>query len=164
MRKVTDQLRAGARTIHAVSDKLGTPTYTEDFARNLLALVNTEFYGRYHMACLGEGSRLDVARLIVAHAGRDDVEVVAVDSSFFANEYSAPRPRSEIMRNYMLELHGLNLMRPWNVALREYLDSDEFGARSRLARVRNGGLMSSPLRWMAPVAATVGSPVWKALA
>ena len=124
VRKVTDQLRAGARTIHAVSDKLGTPTYTEDFARNLLALVNTEFYGRYHMACLGEGSRLDVARLIVAHAGRDDVEVVAVASSFFAEEYSAPRPRSEIMRNYMLELHGLNLMRPWDVALREYLDSN----------------------------------------
>lgn len=128
VRKVTDQLRAGATTIHAVSDKLGTPTYTEDFARNLLALVATEFYGRYHMACIGEGSRMDVAREIVAHSGRDDVEVVAVNSSFFSDEYFAPRPRSEIMRNYMLDLHGLNLMRPWDVALREYLNSTTSGA------------------------------------
>jgi len=127
VRKVIDQLRAGATTIHAVSDKLGTPTYTRDFADNLLLLINSGFYGRYHMACVGEGSRLDVAREIVKHAGRDDVEVIAVDSSYFAETYFAPRPHSEIMRNYMLDLHGLNRMRPWDVALREYLDSAHFG-------------------------------------
>ena len=68
--KVIDQLRDGARSIRAVTDKLGTPTYTQDFAQNLLALVGTRFYGRYHMACLGEGSRLDVAREIIAFFGR----------------------------------------------------------------------------------------------
>ena len=123
VRKILDQIHAGASVIHAVDDKLGTPTYTRDFADNLLLLVSTGFYGRYHMACVGEGSRFDVAREIVAHAGRQDVEVVAVDSSYFAETYFAPRPRSEIMRNYMLDLHGLNRMRPWRVALTEYLDS-----------------------------------------
>ena len=119
--KVIDQLRAGATTIRAVTDKLGTPTYTEDFAANLLELVGTQFYGRYHMACIGEGSRFDVANEIVRYFGRDDVTVEPVTSAAFVDEYFAPRPRSEMMRNYMLELRGMNRMRPWKDALRDYL-------------------------------------------
>jgi len=125
--KIVEQLRAGATTIRAVTDKLGTPTYTEDFARNMLELIATPFYGRYHMACLGEGSRYDVALEIVQFYGRDDVRVVPVTSEAFANEYPAPRPRSEMMRNYMLELRGMNRMRPWREALRDYLEVADFG-------------------------------------
>jgi dTDP-4-dehydrorhamnose reductase len=125
--KVIDQLRAGHTTIRAVTDKLGTPTYTQDFARNLLELVETPFYGRYHMACRGEGSRFDVASEIVQYYGRADVEVIPVTSEAFAEEYPAPRPRSEMMRNYMLELRGMNRMRPWREALRDYLDTAQFG-------------------------------------
>jgi dTDP-4-dehydrorhamnose reductase len=109
-----------------VTDKLGTPTYTQDFAQNMLELIETPFYGRYHMACLGEGSRYDVALEIVAFYGRDDVRVVPVTSEAFAEEYPAPRPRSEMMRNYMLELRGMNRMRPWREALREYLTVADF--------------------------------------
>jgi len=124
--KVIDQIRAGATTIRAVTDKLGTPTYTQDFARNLLELINTPFYGRYHMASLGEGSRYDVARAIVEFFGRADISVVPVTSEAFAEEYPAPRPRSEMMRNYMLELRGLNRMRPWREALQDYLTVANF--------------------------------------
>jgi dTDP-4-dehydrorhamnose reductase len=124
--KVIEQLRDGARAIRAVTDKLGTPTYTNDFAQNLLELVGTPFPGLYHMACLGEGSRYDVAREIVAFYGREDVEVVPVTSDAFAVDYPAPRPRSEMMRNYMLDLRGMNRMRPWQVALREYLENARF--------------------------------------
>jgi dTDP-4-dehydrorhamnose reductase len=123
--KVVEQLRDGAKTVRAVTDKLGTPTYVQDFAKNLLELVATPYYGLYHMACIGEGSRYDVAREIVAYYGLD-VEVVPVTSEAFAVEYPAPRPRSEMMRNYMLDLRGLNRMRPWNVALRDYLDAADF--------------------------------------
>jgi dTDP-4-dehydrorhamnose reductase len=124
--KVIDQLRNGAKTIYAVTDKLGTPTYTEDFAKNLLALIDTSYYGLYHMACHGRGSRLDVAQELLAYYGRDDVKVAPVTSDFFAETYPAPRPYSEMMRNYMLELHGLNLMRPWQIALGDYLDHAGF--------------------------------------
>lgn len=124
--KIIGQLRGGARTIRAVTDKLGTPTYTHDFAQNLLELVGTPFYGLYHMASLGEGSRFDVAREIVAFYERGDVKVIPVTSDAFAVEYPAPRPRSEMMRNYMLDLRGMNRMRPWQVALREYLGNAKF--------------------------------------
>jgi dTDP-4-dehydrorhamnose reductase len=125
--KVIDQLRAGSTTIRAVTDKLGTPTYTLDFAQNLLELIETRFYGRYHMACIGEGSRYDVARQILDFYGRDDVEVIPVTSDAFAREYPAPRPHSEMMRNYMLDLRGLNRMRPWQAALRDYLSQADLG-------------------------------------
>jgi RmlD substrate binding domain. len=52
---------------------------------------------------------------------RHDVDVIPVTSEAFADEYPAPRPRSEMMRNYMLELRGMNRMRPWREALHEYL-------------------------------------------
>lgn len=126
--KVLHQLRDGRRTIHAVTDKLGTPTYTKDFAANLLALVATDGWGLYHMACLGEGSRFDVAVELLRLIGRDDVEVVGVSSDYFAEAYPAPRPRSEMMRNLMLELRGLDRMRPWQVALRSYLETSGLNA------------------------------------
>jgi dTDP-4-dehydrorhamnose reductase len=120
--KVLDQLASGATTLHAVTDKLGTPTYTKDFANNLLALIETPLYGLYHMTCEGGGTRYDVATEIVAALGRNDVEVLPATSEMFS-EYFAPRPQSEMMRNYMLELRGLNQMRPWRDALRAYLSS-----------------------------------------
>ena len=124
--KVLQQISDGASVIHAVDDKFGTPTYTEDFAVNLLRLIDEPRYGLYHMTCRGQGSRFDVAREIVAWSGRD-VDVVPVPSSHFATTYFAPRPRSEMMRNYMLELAGIDLMRPWAEALTDYLDRSSAG-------------------------------------
>ena len=121
--RILAQIREGRTTIHAVSDKYGTPTYTRDFAANLIEVVATPFHGRYHMACKGEGTRFDVATEIVAALGRDDVEVLPVDSDHFRDEFPTPRPPSEMMRNFMLDLHGLNRMRPWRVALRDYLQA-----------------------------------------
>jgi dTDP-4-dehydrorhamnose reductase len=123
--KILRQIREGRRTLHAVGDKLGTPTYVPDFSRTFLALVASGSYGRYHMACEGNGSRFDVATRIVELLGRgDEIEVVEVGSDFFAADYPSVRPYSEIMRNLHLELQGLNTMRPWPVALAEYLRTE----------------------------------------
>ncbi|MCW2700731.1 MAG: dTDP-4-dehydrorhamnose reductase [Blastococcus sp.] len=119
--KILGQLRSGATTIYAVTDKFGTPTYTPDFARCFLPLIESELYGLYHLVCGGEGSRYDVAARILEVLGRDDVELVPVTSDHFSAEYPSVRPRSEVMRNLLLELQGMNTMRPWPVALEEYL-------------------------------------------
>lgn len=119
--KMLDQLNAGAKKLYAVGDKLGTPTYAPDFAACFTDLIASGSYGLYHMACKGRGSRYDVARKIVQVLGRTDVEVVDVPSSYFADSYPTPRPRSEMMRNLMLDLQGMNTMRDWEVALEEYL-------------------------------------------
>jgi len=122
--RILAQLREGRTTLHAVTDKLGTPTYAPDFARCFLNLIDSEVYGLYHMACEGEGTRYDVAAEILAILGRDDVELLEVTSEFFAAEFSSQRPYSEIMRNQTLDLQGMNLMRPWREALRHYLETE----------------------------------------
>jgi dTDP-4-dehydrorhamnose reductase len=120
--KILNQLRDGAHTVYAVSDKWGTPTYAPDFAACLGRLIETGSYGLYHMACLGHGTRYDVARKILDVLGIDqEVDLVAVDSSHFRDAYPAPRPRSEMMRNLLLDLQGLNTMRHWEDTLEEYL-------------------------------------------
>jgi dTDP-4-dehydrorhamnose reductase len=121
--KMLEQIDGGARTLYAVGDKLGTPTYAPDFAACLTQLITTESFGLYHMACQGRASRYDVARKILAVLGREDVELVEVSSDYFKDSYPTPRPRSEMMRNLMLDLQGWNTMRPWEVALEEYLTS-----------------------------------------
>lgn len=118
---ILEQLDAGARTLRAVADKLGTPTYTRDFARCFSNLIVSGSYGLYHMTGTGGGSRHDVAAEILRVLGRDDVELLAVGSEYFAEEYFAPRPSSEQMRNRVLDLQGMNTMRPWEVALEDYL-------------------------------------------
>jgi dTDP-4-dehydrorhamnose reductase len=120
---ILDQLMSGAPVIHGVTDKVGTPTYTHDFAMNLFALLDRKAYGTYHMVCKGSGTRFDVAKEIVDICGYD-VEVKPVDSSFFNERFFAPRPRSEMLFNQALENLNINLMRDWRVALREYIQRD----------------------------------------
>jgi dTDP-4-dehydrorhamnose reductase len=122
--KILHQLNGGATRIYAVGDKWGTPTYVRDFARCFTALIETAGSGLYHMACLGQGTRHDVARQILRVLGRDDVELVEVGSDFFRDAYPAPRPRSEMMLNSRLDEQGLNTMRSWEESLEEYLLSD----------------------------------------
>jgi dTDP-4-dehydrorhamnose reductase len=121
--RILEQVRDGATTIYAVGDKYGTPTYTYDFGRCLLDLLDSDLYGLYHMACEGDGNRYDIASFILGQLGRNDIELVEVESDFFKEEFPSVRPRSEIMRNMALDLQGMNTMRPWPDALTEYLDN-----------------------------------------
>ncbi|MCC7126104.1 MAG: NAD(P)-dependent oxidoreductase [Acidobacteria bacterium] len=122
--KILQQIADGRRVLHAVDDRWGTPTYTHDFANNLFRLLDTERYGTYHMVCEGSGTRYDVAQEIVTACGRDDIGIERVGSDYFAAEYFAPRPRSEMLVNANLERLGVNLMRPWRAALREYIHAE----------------------------------------
>ncbi|MEV4625704.1 NAD(P)-dependent oxidoreductase [Micromonospora sp. NPDC049523] len=127
------QLADGRRTLHAVGDKFGSPTYTVDFAHCMLALLATDGYGLYHATCQGSPSRYEVAAHLLDRLGlRRHVSLVKVDSDHFAGSYPAPRPRSEAMRNRKLELAGIDVMRPWRDALGHYLDQ-RFGQLRSIA-------------------------------
>jgi dTDP-4-dehydrorhamnose reductase len=121
------QLAAGSRTLHAVTDKLGSPTYTHDFARMLLEVVASGRYGTYNMVGEGPASRYDIAVELVRLLGlADDVEVVPTTSDYFAEDYFAERPRSEQLSNDRLRATGLGPMRHWREALADY--AEEFVA------------------------------------
>jgi dTDP-4-dehydrorhamnose reductase len=122
VQKLMKQLKDGARELFEVNDKLGTPTYTMDFARNVELLLGTGFWGIYNMVCPGVTSRLEVARFLVQSLRlKDEVTVTPVSSDHFSEEYYAPRPPSERLITRKLDLRGLNNMRDWRQCLDEYL-------------------------------------------
>lgn len=131
--KIFKQIAAGTDVLKVVDDKLGTPTYTVDFARSMLKIVETNFYGLYNMVCGGSCSRYDVALAFVKHLGMDEkIKIEIVDSDYFKREYFAPRPPSEKLVNLKLETRGINFMRGWRECLAEY--AEEFKAEARETR------------------------------
>ena len=124
IQKLMKQIKEGKKEIFIVNDKLGTPTYTQDFAKNVRLLIEKEFWGIYNMACKGKSSRLKVTNELFEILDlKDKVKINLVTSDFFKSEYFADRPSSEQIINQKLELRGLNFMRDWKSALKEYIDS-----------------------------------------
>ncbi len=120
--KLMKQLKDGATELFVVNDKLGTPTYTHDFARNVKLLLQKEFWGLYNMVCGGATGRLEVANELVRILGlQDTVNVVPVDSGHWKEIYFAARPPSERLVNRKLDLRGVNIMRDWRICLEEYI-------------------------------------------
>jgi len=124
VQKIMQQLKDGKKELFVVNDKLGTPTYTHDFARNVKVLLDKEFWGLYNMVCAGITGRLEVAQELVKILGlQEKVKVTPVNSDYWKETYFAERPPSERLIDKKLDLRGLNLMRDWRVCLREYIDT-----------------------------------------
>jgi dTDP-4-dehydrorhamnose reductase len=105
-----------------VDDKFGSPTYTYDISSGIEQLVQTGLYGTYHMVNTGGYcNRYEFAQKILEYAGITTCALKPVSSAQFP--LPAPRPRMEAARNYMAELHGYNWMRPWQDALRAYIET-----------------------------------------
>ena len=120
VQKIMQQIKNRNKKLFIVNDKLGTPTYTHDFAKNVMLLIEIEFWGLYNMVCDGVASRLEVAFEILKILGIEkEIEIVEVSSDHFKNEYFAPRPASERLVNKKLKLRGLDKMRGWKIALKE---------------------------------------------
>lgn len=108
--------------LSVVNDKFGSPTYTRDISKAVEMLSRNTIYGTYHLVNTGPCcSRYEYAQEILACAGIDSCELLPVSSSMFP--LPAPRPRMEAARNYHLELRDLNYMRPWQDALKEYVET-----------------------------------------
>jgi dTDP-4-dehydrorhamnose reductase len=120
---IIQQIRHGARQLQVVTDKLGTPTYSVDFAKGLGWLIPSAHYGTYNLSSGATVSRFDVARHILHVLGRTDIELVPIDSGskYIRERFPTARPRSEAMRSVKTGALGLNCMRPWDEALEEYL-------------------------------------------
>ena len=120
--KIYKQIKAGAKTLFVVDDKLGTPTYTRSFAKAIYAVAETNLYGVYNQVCSGGGSRYDVAEEFVRLLGLENkIELVKVGSDKFEKEYFAPRPKSEKLENLKLKARGIDFMPHWKDALADYV-------------------------------------------
>ena len=123
IQKLMKQLKEGKKELFIVDDKDGTPTFTHDFAKNVKALIEKEYWGLYNMVCGGQTSRFEVAGELLKQLNLEDkVKITSVGSDYFKDVYYAERPPSERLVNRKLDLRELNLMQDWKIALKQYLE------------------------------------------
>ena len=124
IQKLMKQIKDGKKELFIVNDKDGTPTYTHDFAKTVKSLISKEYWGLYNCVCGGQTSRLEVAQELLNILGKEDeVKITTVSSDYFKEIYFAERPASERLVTKKLDLRGVNQMRDWRIALKEYVEN-----------------------------------------
>lgn len=123
IQKLMQQIKDGKKELFIVDDKDGTPTYTQDFAKNVKLLLEKEYWGLYNMVCGGQTSRQEVAEHLLHILGLEQtVKITLVKSEYFSKIYFAERPPNERLINRKLSIRNVNIMRDWKIALKEYIE------------------------------------------
>lgn len=113
---VMGKLLAEGKTVKAISDSYGTPTYAEDLAMRLRDLAEVNSAGIYHVTNSGEGtSYFGFAEKVCEIGGFDRGLLEAV--SFADLKRPAPRPLSSKLGS----VRGLDPLPGWEDGLRTHL-------------------------------------------
>lgn len=105
--------------ITVVYDEVGTPTYTPDLAYGISQLIETDYYGIYHLTNSGSCSWCEFAKYIFEVAQKD-VKVIPVTASEFARP--APRPSYSVLDNKNWIGNGYEPLRSYKEAIVEYIE------------------------------------------
>ncbi len=103
-----------------VNDQRGNPTNAADLAHHILKLLTTDEYGVYHGTGNGECSWYDFTVKIFEYAG-----IKADLSPCTTEEYPTPakRPAYSSLDNMMFRNTVGDEFRPWEAALKEFIDN-----------------------------------------
>ena len=114
--KIINQIKdPNVTEIRAVTDQIGAPTFGKDLISAVKILIGKNETGVFHASNTGIVSRFDVAKFIVDIL-RPEVKVIPVESSYF--NLDAKRTKNEGLDSKE------NIMRPWEEALKEYLETE----------------------------------------
>jgi len=117
---VETMLRLGKERdeIRVVNDQIFSPTYTKDLAAKIAGLINTEYYGIFHVTNSGSCSWYEFTREIIKQAGLS-TKVSPITSDQYPQK--AKRPGYSVLDNYQLRLLRIGEMRGWDEGLGDYL-------------------------------------------
>lgn len=114
--KILD-LAGRTSVLKVVTDEVGSPTYTIDLARGIIALVEAEAHGLYHLAGAGSCSRFELAEAVIEFAGlASTIEPVLADE--FPTR--AARPANSTLDCSKAASLGV-VMPPWRDALGRFI-------------------------------------------
>jgi dTDP-4-dehydrorhamnose reductase len=120
MNFVETMLKKGrsGEALRVVNDQRLTPTSTRELARKLAELIETDHYGLYHITANGDCTWYEFAREIFTIIGMD-INLAPTTQK----EYRAPamRPAYSVLRNTHLQQLGMDDLKNWRDALRDYL-------------------------------------------
>lgn len=119
---IKTMLRLGQErgAVSVVNDQIGSPTYTYDLSKLLVAMIQTDKYGRYHATNEGLCSWYEFACEIFRQVGMDEVKVTPVESSAFP--VKAKRPSNSRLNKDKLTENGFERLPAWQDALGRYLE------------------------------------------
>lgn len=113
---------AGERgRVRVVDSEFVTPTRTTEIARQMVALSRSDSYGLFHATAEGCCSWHEFAGEIFRLTKTPVNLEVARPDEFPAK---VPRPKYSVLENQALKRCGLNVFRPWQEGLSEYLSSE----------------------------------------
>lgn len=104
--------------VRVVDDEIVTPTCTVELANQLVMLSRSDCYGLYHATAEGSCSWYQFAREIFAITGTG-VKLTAAAPNEFASKVA--RPKYSVLENRALKSRGLNIFKPWQDGLHQYL-------------------------------------------
>ncbi|RIL11429.1 dTDP-4-dehydrorhamnose reductase [bacterium] len=110
-------LAAERPSLEVVDNEVGNPTFCDDLADAVLALVHTRAYGICHLVNEGACSRHAFARAILDLAGRPDYPIHPVDHY----PRLARAPSYAPLRNFAAAQAGVRLP-PWQDGLARYFE------------------------------------------
>jgi len=104
--------------ITVVTDQVFSPTFTGDLAGKIAQLIETGYYGTFHATNRGTCSWYEFAVEILRLAGLE-TRVIPVTSDEYPQK--ATRPGFSVLDNHRLRLLGMDDMRNWQEALKDYM-------------------------------------------
>lgn len=113
------RLAHAGKDIRVVDDQRTTPTYTLDLAKQIAAVIETEYYGLYHATSQGDCTWYEFAAEIFRQSGLTPNLSRARTGDFGEK---ATRPAYSVLENKTLQKVGMDMMRPWQEALAAYLE------------------------------------------
>lgn len=118
-----------AGPLRVVGDQHGRPTYAEDLAEGILALLEAGASGLYHLCGGGEvATWWDLARACLDESGYEDLGVDRIGTQEL--DLDAPRPAWSVLDCSKAEGLGVRL-RDWRAAVSAYLRSPESPLRAQ---------------------------------
>lgn len=104
--------------VRVVDSETVSPTSTAELAQQLVRLSRSNSYGLYHATAEGSCSWYEFAREIFALTDTPVRLKVASPDEFPAK---VPRPKFSVLENRALKSHALNIFKPWQDGLQNYL-------------------------------------------
>lgn len=114
LRRAVNEPQKGLRV---VNDQFGTPTWSRQLAKQILAVLEADTTGLFHASGEGYCSWFDFAKEFIS-VMQLDCEVRPCSTA----DYPTPsvRPANSILENAALKQAGLNCMRDWREDLQKY--------------------------------------------
>lgn len=109
------------KLIYSDNSQIGNPTYIKDLVEQIKVLIYSKQYGIFN--CVNSAnnvSRYQYVKRIIELFELDCQVKVASENTF---KRIAPVSKNESAQNYKLNLLNLNIMKDWDISLKNYIDN-----------------------------------------